>query len=49
VQKVGIKYYICNIVAWKNNNIKYGYLFQGTTGVRRVFTRIILTPIHGIE
>jgi len=25
VQQVGIKYYICNIAAWKMNNIKYGY------------------------
>jgi hypothetical protein len=42
VQQVGIKYYICNIVAWKMNNIKYGYWFQETTDVRLVFLRIKL-------
>lgn len=49
VQQVGIKYYICNIVAWNMNNIKYGYWFQETTDVRMVFVRINLTPIHGIK
>lgn len=28
VQQFGIKCYICSLVAWKMNSIKYGYWFH---------------------